>query len=154
MDEVKPGGRTSLDLRTAKSEPTVETTAVALPSEGRLTRGTPLFSWEAPEYIVYEKSTAWYVGFGIILALLLFSAFLLKSFLSGVVFGLAGLLVFLYSERSPRIIHYELRDTGIRIGDRIYPFRELSAFNMVERCLLYTSPSPRDRQKSRMPSSA
>ena len=24
----------------------------------------------------------------------------------------------------------------------------------VERCLLYTSPSPRDRQKSRMPSSA
>ena len=26
--------------------------------------------------------------------------------------------------------------------------------NLVEPCLLYTSPSPRDRQKSRMPSSA
>ena len=26
--------------------------------------------------------------------------------------------------------------------------------NMVSGCLLYTSPSPRDRQKSRMPSSA
>ena len=26
--------------------------------------------------------------------------------------------------------------------------------NMVWHCLLYTSPSPRDRQKSRMPSSA
>ena len=25
---------------------------------------------------------------------------------------------------------------------------------LVNRCLLYTSPSPRDRQKSRMPSSA
>ena len=31
------------------------------------------------------------------------------------------------------------------------PFHELALFY---RCLLYTSPSPRDRQKSRMPSSA
>ena len=28
------------------------------------------------------------------------------------------------------------------------------AINMFYNCLLYTSPSPRDRQKSRMPSSA
>ena len=28
------------------------------------------------------------------------------------------------------------------------------AYKMFENCLLYTSPSPRDRQKSRMPSSA
>ena len=27
-------------------------------------------------------------------------------------------------------------------------------FDVLETCLLYTSPSPRDRQKSRMPSSA
>ena len=27
-------------------------------------------------------------------------------------------------------------------------------FNQINDCLLYTSPSPRDRQKSRMPSSA
>ena len=30
----------------------------------------------------------------------------------------------------------------------------LNEFLSVESCLLYTSPSPRDRQKSRMPSSA
>ena len=34
-------------------------------------------------------------------------------------------------------------------------FRQLcSACDWIETCLLYTSPSPRDRQKSRMPSSA
>ena len=33
-------------------------------------------------------------------------------------------------------------------------FLEERRFQMEERCLLYTSPSPRDRQKSRMPSSA
>ena len=31
---------------------------------------------------------------------------------------------------------------------------EEAAIKYVEGCLLYTSPSPRDRQKSRMPSSA
>jgi hypothetical protein len=30
----------------------------------------------------------------------------------------------------------------------------VSAKDLVKGCLLYTSPSPRDRQKSRMPSSA
>ena len=29
-----------------------------------------------------------------------------------------------------------------------------AAWGQVQNCLLYTSPSPRDRQKSRMPSSA
>ena len=32
--------------------------------------------------------------------------------------------------------------------------QQFEGLNRVKRCLLYTSPSPRDRQKSRMPSSA
>ena len=32
--------------------------------------------------------------------------------------------------------------------------RKLAKVEALYRCLLYTSPSPRDRQKSRMPSSA
>ena len=35
-----------------------------------------------------------------------------------------------------------------------YLIEELRDTNNYESCLLYTSPSPRDRQKSRMPSSA
>ena len=33
-------------------------------------------------------------------------------------------------------------------------FEKESLLELTESCLLYTSPSPRDRQKSRMPSSA
>ena len=36
----------------------------------------------------------------------------------------------------------------------LQPWRPLSGLSRQESCLLYTSPSPRDRQKSRMPSSA
>ena len=35
-----------------------------------------------------------------------------------------------------------------------YPNVGSSGMNTANTCLLYTSPSPRDRQKSRMPSSA
>ena len=44
------------------------------------------------------------------------------------------------------------------IGLNLFPFYEVPSddyiFSYVKGCLLYTSPSPRDRQKSRMPSSA
>ena len=41
---------------------------------------------------------------------------------------------------------------GEDVAEAGTPFKILSG--LVEDCLLYTSPSPRDRQKSRMPSSA
>ena len=42
----------------------------------------------------------------------------------------------------------------IVIGSQITTVQETFATIFAEGCLLYTSPSPRDRQKSRMPSSA
>ena len=50
----------------------------------------------------------------------------------------------------------DLEDKGawlsVRGRKRTWKVGELFAFH--DNCLLYTSPSPRDRQKSRMPSSA
>ena len=40
------------------------------------------------------------------------------------------------------------------LGDRLLPGFTPGLANGNGACLLYTSPSPRDRQKSRMPSSA
>ena len=45
-----------------------------------------------------------------------------------------------------RIIHELESQVGLALVNR--------TTRLVELCLLYTSPSPRDRQKSRMPSSA
>ncbi len=42
------------------------------------------------------------------------------------------------------------RELDIRLIDTIC----ISSYDQLETCFLYTSPSPRDRQKSRMPSSA
>ena len=47
----------------------------------------------------------------------------------------------------PRVPGHEIGATIVELGDGV------AGWN-VGHCLLYTSPSPRDRQKSRMPSSA
>ena len=48
--------------------------------------------------------------------------------------------------------------TALQAGDTPQMFKMLARvsriFEQLNNCLLYTSPSPRDRQKSRMPSSA
>ena len=40
------------------------------------------------------------------------------------------------------------QDTSVKLQDVVMPERD------IDTCLLYTSPSPRDRTRSRMPSSA
>ena len=47
-----------------------------------------------------------------------------------------------------------LKDANLEIGDRTVYAAPRRLAVKIESCLLYTSPSPRDRQKSRMPSSA
>ena len=51
-------------------------------------------------------------------------------------------------------IHSDDRDSGLGSSLDETANREVSKHSQIYSCLLYTSPSPRDRQKSRMPSSA
>ena len=48
--------------------------------------------------------------------------------------------------------HENTRETLTRLGEWNQRFESYP--DLIRPCLLYTSPSPRDRQKSRMPSSA
>lgn len=116
---------TPLDVQTQQPPPEAATQTIG--------RGPAvLVQWDAPEYQVQKKTTAWYVVFGVVVALLLFSAVLTRSFLSGIVFGLLAFLVLLYSERPPRTARFQLTPDALIINDRRYPFSQLDAFNIVE----------------------
>ena len=52
------------------------------------------------------------------------------------------------------LIMPRMRDLKLEVFKVIYLDGKNQIIDIVEICLLYTSPSPRDRQKSRMPSSA
>ena len=71
-------------------------------------------------------------------------------------FSRAAEKLFITQSALSRSIQSLEEDLGGKVLDRIGKRNELTPLgqDVVSRCLLYTSPSPRDRQKSRMPSSA
>ena len=52
------------------------------------------------------------------------------------------------------LLQIQVNERGTSRSDRFRFSLGLDAEDLSKDCLLYTSPSPRDRQKSRMPSSA
>lgn len=97
-----------------------------------LSLNVPALVWETPEFHPQQKGVLWYAIFGVAMAALVFIAFLLRSFLSGVVFVLSGLLVLLYSERPPRTLRIQITRDDLIMNDRRYLLRDLDAFNIVE----------------------
>ena len=63
--------------------------------------------------------------------------------------GITRILIAVVSVTLITPAQYVLRNRSIAMGRSV-----VLAFDNSNACLLYTSPSPRDRQKSRMPSSA
>ena len=51
------------------------------------------------------------------------------------------------------VLHFR-ESMGLRGPEHLYLMKEHFAQSVNETCLLYTSPSPRDKRQSRMPSSA
>ena len=73
--------------------------------------------------------------------------------------------VAIYSTADEESLHVRFADEAVCIGpppssdsylkmSNIIAAAEITNADAIHPCLLYTSPSPRDRQKSRMPSSA
>ena len=92
----------------------------------------PALAWETSEFHPQPKGALWYAVFGVGMAALVFVAFLLRSFLSGVVFTLSGVLILIYSERPPRSLRIRISRDDLTINDRRYLLRDLDAFNIAE----------------------
>jgi len=86
------------------------------------------FTWKAPEYPYYEKSSDWYWVLGIIALALIVVAFLMKNFLFVLLVLLGAFAVVLYAVRIPRIITVTISGRGIQIDDRLFPYETLQSF--------------------------
>lgn len=91
-------------------------------------KSPPLITWEAPEFIYYEKTTGWYITMGIIGIALVIYAIVTKNPVMAITFGLIFIVMFLYAEKRPAILKYSITPKGIKIQDRIYYFDHLESF--------------------------
>ena len=74
------------------------------------------------------------------------------AYINFIELSIAPLKVLMVDVKNAKLLHYMIMSQMVAVS---YCLINLSAIMYMKQiCLLYTSPSPRDRQKSRMPSSA
>jgi hypothetical protein len=90
------------------------------------------FSWTASEFIEHHKSSSWYlmlVGATAALAGLVY--LVTKDKIAAGVIVILGVIVGYYAGHKPRQLSYELNDTGLRIGDKLYPYANFKSFSII-----------------------
>ncbi len=88
-----------------------------------------LFSWTAPEFIHYEKTQAWFIGLGIITAILCVSSLLMKNYFFALLILLASFLIYIHAQKRPRRIKIELTEESIIIDKHLnIAYKDVSSF--------------------------
>ncbi len=89
--------------------------------------------WTASEFVAHDKGTQWYLALGagsVVLAAIIY--LLTKDILSTVIVLLVGLLFGIAGARKPRVLHYQVNDHGLAIGQKFYPYNEFKSFAVME----------------------
>ncbi len=88
----------------------------------------PLISWDAPEHHYTEKNNDWYWGVGIITLTAAALAFIFGNVIFGILIIVGVFALVVHAARKPSVIHIEINDRGIVIGEILYPFLTLESF--------------------------
>lgn len=103
---------------------------------GRMEEGSQkdngvLAAWAIPEYVKHERGWRWYLVAGVIgVALILWGIFT-ANFLFAIIIVMAGLIMFLSSQRDPDLVPFALTAGGIVIGDHFHPYHEFRNFSVL-----------------------
>ena len=90
------------------------------------------FSWTASEYVEHDHSTGWYVVLLAATAVVGAAVFLLtKDYFATAVIGVVGILVAVFAGHKPRQVTYEISSSGLRAGDKSYPYSQFKSFAIV-----------------------
>jgi hypothetical protein len=84
------------------------------------------------EYEPKERSTDWFWAVGIIAAAMAVTSIIFNNVLFGIVVILAGFTLSLYAARPPEIIDIVIDEVGVRIHNKLYPYRTLESYWIEE----------------------
>lgn len=98
-----------------------------------LTTNVEPVSWTASEFIYNQKTTGWYVALGVVTVLVGAGIyFVTRDYITLGMIGVAGILFGVIASRKPRELEYRIDDTGIHIGEKLYPFSGFKSFSLMQ----------------------
>ncbi len=90
-----------------------------------------LISWTFPEFILPERSRAWYVGAILIAVVLLFYAVVTSNFLFGLIVILAAVVLVTRQAKEVDEVFFGLNEDGMQVGEKFFEFKEIKNFWII-----------------------
>ena len=87
-----------------------------------------IITWQAPEFAVHGKSFRWYAALFAATGLLVLVSALLKNYTAAALFMLAAAVVYVFAQKSPRVLVFAVDARGVRIDGRLYAYDALRSF--------------------------
>lgn len=89
-------------------------------------------SWTASEFIDHAKSINWYLTLGIIGLLGAVGVyFWTKDIISAIAIAIVALLFGIGAGRKPRVLPYEINESGVEIDGKLYHYSDFKTFSLI-----------------------
>lgn len=92
-----------------------------------------ILSWTASEFEARERGQNWYLVTGGLALVLVLFGIISKSYFFSLFAGLAFLVMIMYERKNPREIQVAVTEEGVRVGKKLWPFKELKSFWIYEK---------------------
>ncbi|MBR3319231.1 hypothetical protein IKG06_01850 [Candidatus Saccharibacteria bacterium] len=89
-------------------------------------------NWEAEEYLQRDKRAGWYIGFTIVVLVLVALSIILQWWTFTALIVLSAIALIIYSVRPPRKLHYSLTSKGLSEGNVLYSYDTFRSFGVLQ----------------------
>ena len=90
------------------------------------------FSWEAPEFRHYPKTTIWYIVFGLLIGGLIFYQVNNKDWFGTVCVSVIAILLYIFAHQKPKMVNANISNEGIHFGELHFPYKHIKHFWVVD----------------------
>lgn len=88
--------------------------------------------WSGHEYLHFEKNTEWYWALGLIVVSGAITSLIFKNILFAIFILIAGFVLAIFATRKPEEVTFSITQRGIKIDDKLYPYKALKSFGIDE----------------------
>lgn len=129
------GDKTTWEYKPDGSKAAADPLAAAADSRSKKSASARSFepiSWTASEYIEHSRTAGWYMLLAVATGSLAAAAyFATKDYFSAGIIALVGIAVGIFAARKPKQVTYEISRSGVRIGEKSYPYSHFRSFCVI-----------------------
>jgi hypothetical protein len=93
--------------------------------------GRVLASWEFAEFIKQDRGLAWYIGAGLVGAMLIIYSLVTANYLFALIVIITVFIILINSLKEPIKMNFSITEDGLLLEKRFYSFRDIKRFWII-----------------------